>query len=287
MLRQVSASICLPILIMACGTVMAAGPAPVTSKIQNRWSSTCGAVTGVTGANYCFYKNDPNPKSTIYFFHGISDSEKSLQVNGNHSKGEDSYADFLNGLGPVNIVVVSFGSSWLLIDELKHTIGPADATVSVFKNKIMPFIDSKFRPVKPYVAVGHSMGGYNASVMCAAAPGLFSKCVLLNAMIPGPACDPFVANNCNGGPSFVIKTQMTQPQWAKSAPFVLEKVAKPLAPSYASACSTDMWGLFEGPKNWVAVATGRNYRSVFDPAPAPCDHDHWPNNHVLEFLSSP
>lgn len=258
--------------------------AQIASAAGLKFTSKCGDIPDVRRGTYCIYSHSANPKATVWFFHGISDIATSLgDVKTDVPAGGDSYADLLNGLGEVEIVVISFGKSWLMSAYPNRTSDPLDATIPVFKNKILPFIDS-FKLPKPYYAVGHSMGGYNAETVCTNTPGVFAKCVLLNPMITSKQCDPYKFNFCNPGPAFLFRWAFAANRWKETAPFEMVKNATQIPESYVTACTRDGWGFYDGPYQWTQDVNARGFSAVFDPVSGKCDHDHWNTQHVLQFL---
>ncbi len=202
---------------------------------SDRWKTSCGDIPWVS-ARYCLHQTGPNPKYTIWFFHGAGDSERVFQVS---AFDQESYFQFENDLPPVNIVTLSYGPIWTLAPS--RSLDPTDATIEVFTSKIMPFIDESFGLAhRPRVAMGHSQGGLNVATLCAALPESWAKCVLLNPMLPG--CDPFHAwpicptifSRLGAfGPNFLIRANYSRLEWQKSQPLVLLKNARCL-PSVVS-----------------------------------------------------
>lgn len=250
------------------------------AKPSESWKTACGDIAGVQKAKYCFHQTGPNPKYTIWFFHGVSDSEKVfLESNLN----QDSYLEFTKGLPDVNVVTVSFGYSWMITDYANRTEKPANATVDVFASQIVPYIEAKFSPAKPYVAMGHSAGGMSAATVCAALPEMWKSCVMLNAMMP--ACDPFAKKNCNyWGVNLLVKENYSQSGWNETQPLVQLDRAEQLPKSLITACSSDKFSLFDGAQAWAQRSSHRGFATTWIPVTTKCDHAHWPAAAVLEFL---
>lgn len=268
-----------------------------------KFTSKCGVVPGVVGdpvgannvVNYCVYENSPNPQMTLWFFHGLLDNETVFK---NPDENHSSYREFLEGLPPVRIIMVSYGTLWLLSAQSSRTLTPLDGTVNVFRDKVVPFFEANYHPPKPWHVLGHSMGGFNTSVLCAAMPETWSKCVLLNAMIP--SCDPFTGefpggllpvggfpggiNGCNPGPDAMVKDQFEAAQYAAAQPSALMSVATKLPRTFVSACKQDGFGLFTGPKAWSLQAQAKGFDVTFEPLNSNCDHYHWPAQRVIDFL---
>ncbi len=264
-----------------------ASPTPQPRAVITPWKSVCGDITGVAGATYCAYTNSPTPQQTIWFFHGLADSPsvftEALQGT-SVLISRDSYLELLQNLPAVKIVAISYGLSWLLNLNPVRTQDPVNATVDVFTSQIMPFIEKTLQPPRPYLAMGHSMGGFNTATLCAALPDMWSKCVLLNAMIPETTCNPFLDNFCNAGPGMVVRGNFTAADWDAYSPFALLKKAKKLPKSFVTACAKDDFGLFAGPQAWSTQASAGGFDSTFYPVMTGCDHVHWPAKKVIEFM---
>jgi hypothetical protein len=261
-------------------------------KPSDIWQTSCGDIAGVSGARYCFHQTGPNPQYTIWFFHGAGDSEEVFR----HSPfPQDSYIELEKGLPSVNIVTISYGPSWIMTDARDRSLTPANATVDVFTSQIVPFIVKKFHPVEPYSAMGHSQGGINVATICAASPDMWSKCVLLNPMLP--SCDPYNPLICPPfpsrlgllawGPSILIWSNYSETEWRTTKPEILLKKTKKLPKSFVTACLSDQFGLFAGPKAWSDQANQLGFSSVWVPVSTRCDHFHWPARDVLDFLGAP
>lgn len=272
-----------------------------------KFTSKCGIVPGVIGdpglgggtnnpVNYCVYENSPNPQMTLWFFHGLGDNEGVFK---NPDAKHASYREFLEGLPPVRIIMISYGMLWMFSAQGSRTKTPLDGTVNVFRDKIIPFFESSYHPPKPWHVLGHSMGGFNTAVLCAAMPETWSKCVLLNAMIP--SCDPFTGqfpgglppvgggiidglNGCHPGPDAMVKDQFEAAQYAAVQPSALLATTPKLPRSYVTACSKDDFGLFTGPTAWAQQAQARGFTVTYEPITSGCDHYHWPAQRVIDFL---
>jgi len=257
-----------------------ATPLPATGRPADSWQTTCGNIDGVDKGKYCFHQTGPNPQYTIWFFHGVMDSEKVFLKS---MLNQDSFIEFEKGLPAVNIVTVSYGWSWMLTAYPNRTKRPVDATVNVFTSEIVPFIENKFNPAKPYVAMGQSEGGNSVATICAAAPELWHSCVLVNPLLP--ACDPFALTNCNNsGVNLLVHATYTQDTWENTQPMALMKNTYKLPKSFVTACADDQYKLFDGPKAWADQANQLGYSAQWDPVMSNCDHLHWPAQDVLSFL---
>ena len=258
-------------------------PPPTGSTPQKlrEWKTACGSINEVVGASYCVHDNSDLPEKTIWFFHGLGDSPMVFNQSG---APYSSYVDLKKMLGPVKIVAISFGTSWLLTSYGPRTLEPVASTTENFLNTIKPLLENKFNLPRPHSIVGHSMGGFNVSSLCSLRPELWDKCVLLNAMLP--TCDPFGwVQLCNPGPGLVVKYNFTADTWLTSSPLALLKKTGRLPKSFVTACYNDDWGLFTGPKEWSDTANSKGFNSKWLPIMTNCDHAHWPALEVSAFLN--
>lgn len=272
-----------------------------------KFTSSCSVIPGVKGdpglmnssdpkVNYCIYQNSPEPKSTIWFFHGLADDHNVFKdPQGNRI----SYRYFMEQVPEVRIVAISYGTLWMLSPASARTEEPVQGTLEVFRNQIVPFIESQATLPRPWTVMGQSMGGFNASQLCAGAPDLWQKCVLLNSMMP--SCDPFTGafagglnpvgggfgyiNACHPGPDAMVKDQFTAGEYAVQQPIETLKKATQLPQTYVTACELDDFGLFTGPKSWVIQAEAKGFEIQWSPKTKDCDHYHWPVEEVVDFIS--
>ncbi len=269
----------------------------------------CGNVPGVVGdpglgdpsstdnpVKYCVYQNSPNPRMTVWFFHGLGDNETVFQ---NPDVKHDSYRQFMEKLPPARIITISYGMLWMFSAQSSRAKTPYEGTVDVFRNKIVPFFESAYNPPKPWHVMGHSMGGFNTSVLCTSMPDTWSKCVLLNAMIP--SCDPFTGAFpgglppvgggiggiafCHPGPDAMVKDQFEPAEYAAAQPSALMAATPRLPKTYVTACINDDFGLFTGPKAFALQGQARGFNVTFEPLNTSCDHYKWPHQRVVDFLS--
>ncbi len=262
--------------------------------------SECGAIDGVEGAEYCYHRIGTAPKYTIWFFHGYGDSQHGPA---NSFFEHKSYKAFEAGLSSANLVLISFGRSWLLTAYPDREKDPANATVDIFKAHVVPFIERKYKLAHPYVVMGQSMGGFSAATLCAAAPAMWSKCVLVNPMLPScdpfgdcapkglipmlPGCDLLRLFDCNikkVGAGLLIRANFSEEGWQQTQPMVLLRKTNRLPKVYATACKNDKIVEFRGPEEWINLAKSKNADSKWDPV-MKCSHFEWPHQHVLEFLA--
>ena len=255
-------------------------PAP-GAPAKNTWTSSCGNIPGVTGGKYCIYDNSSNPQSTIWFFHGLQDSESVLQ---DPAATSPSYQTLMDYLPPTRIVQMSLGTSWLLTQYAGRTLPPLNSTMEMFSTQAVPFFESLGLP-KPYIAMGHSMGGFNTSSLCATFPDMWSKCVLINAMLP--SCDPFSPfPMCNPMPGMIVDDHFTQAAWNSTQPMVLLSNTAKLPKSYVTACALDEFGLYNGPKAWADAGKARGFNVTWSGVATGCDHSNFPAQEIVDFVKS-
>jgi pimeloyl-ACP methyl ester carboxylesterase len=260
----------------------------------------CGYVRDVTGVKFCFYRTLPEtPQYTIWFFHGAGDSERVFETS---PFDQSSYIELAGALPSVNIVTISYGPIWALTSTddtgIARMLEPKQATVPVFTDRIVPYIEKRFGPAPTYVAMGHSQGGLNVATLCASRPSMWSACVLLNPMLP--SCDPFKAwPICPplftptllspvfySGPNLLVRVNFYENEWRRAEPIALLNQRRgTLPPSFVTACPKDEFGLYTGPKAWQARANELWSNSTWVDGVAECDHFRWPAPYVLDFLN--
>jgi pimeloyl-ACP methyl ester carboxylesterase len=267
-------------------------------KPSDDWQRSCNyiTITEVSGARYCWYQKGSDPQYTIWFFHGAGDSERVFEWS---PFNDASYIDLERGLPSVNIVTISYGPVWAMTVDRDTKLKPADATVKVFESTIVPLIEARHRDhlAKHYVAMGHSQGGINVATLCAALPNMWSKCVLLNPMLPScnpfdpwPICPTIFSPLAGLGPNFLIRANYSETEWQKNQPLVLLKKLKDREDPpklFVTACPEDQFGLYAGPKAWSDRAKQLGLSSEWVPGRAGCDHFQWPAQEVLNFLCDP
>jgi pimeloyl-ACP methyl ester carboxylesterase len=282
-------------LVAGAGAPVAGAPGAAAEAVF----SECGEI-GDVGAEYCYHKIGTQPKYTIWFFHGYGDSQHGPA---NSFFDQESYKAFEAGLSSVNLVLISFGPSWLLTAYPGREKDPANATVDAFKTQIVPFMERKYRLARPYVVMGQSMGAFSAATLCAAAPAMWSKCVLVNPMLPScdpfrecapkgpipmlPGCDLLHVFDCNikkMGAGLLIRANFSEEGWQQTRPMVLLQRAARLPKTYVTVCMNDKIVESRGAEEWINLAKSKNADSKWDPVTA-CSHFEWPHQHVLDFLA--
>ncbi|WP_413587588.1 alpha/beta hydrolase-fold protein [Bdellovibrio sp. HCB274] len=139
-----------------------------------------------TNVKYCI--NDVNRtvnEDVVYFFHGISASEKSwFKKNDTRSIAKEWVR---NGYEPT-VITISLGPVWMLVENQKHQY------LSLFRDQILPYLEDQIGGLRQgrRLIIGQSMGGFNAAQASFKIPGLFERVVLLCPAITvvGPYSTP-------------------------------------------------------------------------------------------------
>lgn len=271
--------------LVACMSITGAVTEPFRKRtyVADGWTGRdCGVVSG---AEYCVYETAPNPQQTVFFFHGLLDDVRVLERSLND---ESRLGTIFNGLGPIRVVVVSFGLSWMITPYSDRSIGPEQATIANFKNNILPHLEKTYNLPKPFKAVGRSMGGSNLSVICAALPELFERCALLNPMLVSDNVDPWLPFwlNKDWRPSFIIINNYEDlARWQANRPSAVMRSARAMPPVYVTACKNDDFGLYEGPIEWAEMARKKGVKVTLELVENDCDHYKWPAEGVRRFLA--
>lgn len=161
-----------------------------TAKL-NPWPvHECEDIPGVDGASYCYDESATGATDVLWFFHGLKDTK---EVWRKPTIVPSSYPELINSMPPMRIVTVSWVGSvadgWMLAKS--RTQKPYTATLEVFKNKVVPYIEQRRGLKGPYKLMGHSMGGSNAATLAAAYPEMWSSVTLINPALIVDANDPW------------------------------------------------------------------------------------------------
>jgi pimeloyl-ACP methyl ester carboxylesterase len=261
---------------------------PVASS---RWPiHDCGPIPGVDMATYCFDQTDDETTDVLWFFHGLGDD---AQVWRTPTSVPSSYPDLIKAMKKTKIVTISFAqpvtiaglpfkSGWMMTGYPNRTLVPTQATLDVFKNKIVPFIEEKYGIKGPYKIAAHSQGGNNAAMVIAAFPEMWSRAVLLNPALITDAHDPWklkLGEYCpwcymvpHNYPDFATWRQ-GGPSPAKGAPHML-----------VTACPIDIFGLYSGAEAYVVKSRKLGNKVTFIEGPPICSHWSFSVSAVVKFL---
>ncbi len=172
------------------------GTEPICEPVHLEWDYThsqYGKRKYFLNFRYCLIP--AKSENVMYFMHGTMGSETAWHKKGIFDKAfpkfRESYA--LAGEKAPKVVVVSLGNSWILNDRgFERNQGPQEATLQIFVEKIMPYIEQKHallgqgKPGKRLLS-GISMGGQNALQLYFHYPEKWARASLVNPAIP--LCD--------------------------------------------------------------------------------------------------
>ncbi|WP_413578724.1 alpha/beta hydrolase-fold protein [Bdellovibrio sp. HCB290] len=122
---------------------------------------------------YCISDVDrTRNEDIVYFFHGISASEKSWFKKGDTQSITKEWSR--QGYEPT-VMTISFGPVWMLVENRKYQYLP------LFRDQILPFLEGQVGGLRQgrRMIIGQSMGGFNAAQASLKMPGLFERVVLL------------------------------------------------------------------------------------------------------------
>lgn len=248
------------------------------------WPKVCGNVPQVKNAKFCVYKTGPAPTKILYVFHGLADSNTMEESMFKHA-GMNAV---MSGLGDINIVFVTFGDFWMLkaFDDPKGE--DAQITTMNFADKIIPYLETKYKLTGPRLAIGHSMGGSNLATLASVRPELFQRIAITNPMIIEEKVEPWadiitmVTRACL--PCKAPRAVFTPKQWDLYNPHALLEKATAMPPTYVTACPSDIFKLFKGPQEYASRGTFRGFDFKWNPAQGKCNHFDYAHEPVLEFL---
>lgn len=248
----------------------------------------CETIPG-TSAHYCEEETGSNPTDTLWFFHGLGDSDQVW----NTTNPIPSAYPVLKAALPNNlrIITISFSrpmqfgsmnieSGWLLTDYGTRTQPPLDATISTFRDKIVPYIENKFQVHGPYKLLSHSMGTSNAIKAMMAMPTMWSKAVLWNGALLTDKTDPWnVIQICPW--CLMIKYNYdTKAQWLADRPEPIKGMPKTLV----TGCPVDIFGLYSADKEFYTKSKAMGNDVIFADDPAVCSHWEVDIPNVIGFL---
>lgn len=151
------------------------------SKLQTNIQSTgsiCGKVKTSTEWSYCFTPGSgSNANKLIYYFHGGGGDEKGWLRPSNYPEGIREHWK-KTGIDAPSVISVSFGPMWLLASRSEN---PKSGLYEVFKNEVVPYVETNLMKIKveERIAIGESMGGFNAGTFALRNTDLFNKIALL------------------------------------------------------------------------------------------------------------
>jgi len=245
----------------------------------------CHKLESVKDGSYCIHTKG-TPTRTLWYFHGAGCNQDVLQDTTTCIPGKEgsSEKEFMSRLQNVAVITVSFGPIWLADPIEPKTMADKDATVEKFVKRIVPELEQKHRLAKPYMALGHSMGGFNAAEISLSEPELFERVVLMHPMFP--TCDLFSGEIINEDcwPDHMVKAEFPKKKWPQVNPLERVKTAPRIPPTWVQVCGTDEFDLVDGPLAYADTAMRRGFAVYSEHKTSGCNHFEWNVSSALEFL---
>ncbi|WP_413944787.1 alpha/beta hydrolase-fold protein [Bdellovibrio sp. HCB-162] len=245
-----------------------------------RQKYTCGTekLQGVK-FNFCYRNQEAtNNNDIVYFFHGLNGSEDTWFTQCLGTLMIQRWWQF-KGYKP-RIVGISFGPSWLLVNNKRFPILP------LFAKGIIPLMEKKMGGLnggRRHI-IGQSMGGFNGAEIALQYPEMFSRVALLCPAIT--AVGPYSSNQeidnyiyrTHAIPRLVRKMLsisrsifLNQKDWENHDPIRLLKnfKGKKKPKFYVSIGIWDSYGFQEGAEEFSALASAMDFFSSWVPVPGP------------------
>lgn len=280
------------VLIASCLLASIAGCAskPIASE---KWPKhECGPIPEVDMATYCYDESRSEATDVMFWMPGLGDTANVWKEPDTNS----DYPELIEKLPPTKIVTISFAqpvkildfdfqSGWMITGYPNRTLKPAQATLEVFKTKIVPFIEAKYGIKGPYKIAGHSQGSSNAAMLVAAFPEMWSKVVLLNPAMITDQHDPWDLRTGEYCPwCYMVKSNYDNlPQWKSGGP----NPVKNMPPTLVTACPIDIFGLYAGAESYVVKSRKLGNKVTLLQDPPICTHWRFPVDKVVKFLAAP
>lgn len=248
-------------------------------KVNNQaWTKTCGQVGD---ANYCVYDSAPSvmQKPTVVFMHGLLDGVDVFS-NPLATPSGSSYADWITGMPPMKIVVISYGRAWMLTGYGLRTKKPLTSTVDDFLAALVVISQRHDIGKPPYLLVGHSLGSYNAAKLCTAEPGLWSKCAFINGMFIKDSQDPWNLFSICPACLEVKPNFDSLKQWQSDRPSAHLSIAMPQV--WMSGAKTDIYQLYPGITEFRDKIKAAGIAVTWSESTV--DHYHWDWQGMMRWL---
>lgn len=248
------------------------------------WTIESYELSSVADGKYTIYSKG-NPTYALWYFAGLGCNDKILKGTGCPYIAQEGTSEIalMESLNNVVVISVSFGEAWLADPLPPKTMANVDATVPNFQTKILPEIEKRHTAgskdcvssktkicdlKKPYKAIGHSMGGFNAAQLCMAGD-IFDRCALVHPMFIKE--DPYLKSwtqclslqsllesgdilaghpECLAGPAF-ISQEFPKEKWPKVDPIYSVKLAAKMPPTKVFVNNHDDFNLIAGPKEFA------------------------------------
>lgn len=240
-----------------------------------KWLDFCGPVPDVGGWEYCKYQTGPNPKVTLLVLHGMADSVQTVHKSVFEHSGSAEVIDGLNkSKGAIQIITISAGKVW----PLRAT---GVVSVDTVLTKILPTLKKKHSLAEPFIAFGHSQGGFNGLSLCLAAPELFSGCILTNPMIVSMASydthETISAGNLLSG-------RFTKEEWLERNPFAQVERATKSPKIYVQMCVLDMFKLEPDTLDLVNLMLSKGFPVAYERFEKDCSHGSVKSSGIISFV---
>lgn len=263
------------LLVMPSLVTQAADIEQNNENLKYKSDYSCGSETqvGIT-FKYCIRHVDRlKNEDVIYFFHGLGGDEETWFTQ-TFGTGMIERKWHWRGYDPT-VVTVSFGQAWLLVNNERFQLLP------YFEKVVMPFLEGKIGGLKSgkRMAIGQSMGGFNAAEAVLQRPGFFSRVALLCPAITtiGPFSSPEeiqeYIDRTGASPDKVQllleisqKVFVDQQDWKRHDPLKLLSTYRGIKPSlFVSTGMEDDYGFQEGSELFASIGRKENFKTTWVP----------------------
>ncbi len=247
-------------------------PVPASAR------SSCGRVDSSYRWRYCITRPlEPKSNTVIYYFHGGGSNEYEW-VHSNNDSIREIWA--AQEQPEPTVINISMGPIWHFSDNVPS--GKKISSIHDFTENVLPELEKnlKFKP-ESRIAMGNSMGGFNASALGLRHPELFAKAALV--------CPAVLRENFYSEKAFkeyihssgALKRNAEIVNFLVHREFVSDKQYRAMSPqaqlkSYRSdhriklfvTCGKeDGFGFFVESENFVKLARDKNLDVIWKPVP--------------------
>lgn len=230
--------------------------------IPNEISRQCGK-------GFCLYQTRGD-KGSIIYFPGFLDTKRTLETGFFDTSDIDT---LMQRLAVKDTLIVSKATiedpAWFLKSNQEFL-------------SIVNSASKSYAPKRPFLCVGHSMGGFNLLELALLNPDFCDKVVLVNPLIIKSSIDPFGFNL--DGAALLIASNFSKKEWARLNPQVLVTKATKSPKIMFSSCKTD---IFKFQPATIEVFTAMKQKGFdvefVDQGPS-CDHTTFPLEPIYNFL---
>lgn len=218
---------------------------------------------------YCISKTGYSNDITVIDFHGLGDGVKSPKIS---TYNTEQRVELIRQIGASHVVSISYGLAWMMKPF------PGNESVEEVENAII-LLRQKYALPKKTIAVGMSMGGFNAGQFCLNSE-IPEKCVLLNPMVLGPDDYKTSIDFKNVKDASVMPGKHFTPQEWQVANLFNQAAAKAQRRRviWVSACRQDDFGLFQPTERWA-----KEFQLSFKASD--CDHFNPQIQGALDFIN--